>query len=134
MTVTAFQPAFGSVYKVFDAKSSYLLSILAFEGKPFHSIASTSRELAESIRIVGSVICAAAPNSAAFIVGRAVAGIGAAGLYQGALSIVGLTVKLEKRPLYLGIVLSVFGIAVCLGPPLGGVLTDNASWRWCFWM
>jgi len=83
---------------------------------------------------VGSVICAAAPNSATFIVGRAVAGIGAAGLYQGALSIVGLTVKLEKRPLYLGVVLSVFGIAVCMGPPLGGVLTDHASWRWCFWM
>lgn len=134
MTVTAFQPAFGSVYKVFDAKWSYLSSILAFEGKLFHSIATMCGQLAESIRTVGSIICAAAPNSAAFIVGRAVAGIGAAGLYQGALSIVGLTVKLEKRPLYLGIVLSVFGIAVCLGPPLGGVLTDNASWRWCFWM
>ena len=33
MTVTAFQPAFGSVYKLFDAKWSYLSSILAFEGE-----------------------------------------------------------------------------------------------------
>ncbi|KAH6669840.1 efflux pump antibiotic resistance protein [Halenospora varia] len=114
LTVTAFQPAFGSVYKFFDAKWVYLVSIFTFE--------------------VGSIICAAGPNSAVFIVGRAISGIGAAGLYQGALSIVGLTVKLEDRPLFLGIVLSAFGIAVCLGPPLGGVLTDHASWRWCFWI
>ena len=76
---------------------------------------------------MGSVICAAGPNSAAFIVGRAIAGIGAAGLYQGALGIIELAVKLESRPLYLGIVLSVFEIAVCLGPPLGGILTDHVS-------
>lgn len=79
-------------------------------------------------------MCAAAPSSVVFILGRAIAGIGAAGLYQGALGIVGLTVKLEKRPFYLGLVLSVFGIAACLGPPLGGILTENVTWRWCFWM
>lgn len=83
---------------------------------------------------VGSAICAAAPNSQTFIVGRAIAGIGAAGLFQGALTIVGLTVSLEKRPLYLGVIVSVFGIALAFGPPLGGALTDHASWRWCFWM
>ncbi|BCS19563.1 MDR family MFS transporter [Aspergillus puulaauensis] len=114
LTVTAFQPAFGSVYKTFNAKFTYLVSVLVFEG--------------------GSIMCAAAPSSVVFILGRAIAGIGAAGLYQGALGIVGLTVKLEKRPFYLGLVLSVFGIAACLGPPLGGILTENVTWRWCFWI
>lgn len=114
LTVTALQPAFGSIYRYFSAKQVYIVSIIIFE--------------------VGSILCAAAPNSPTFIGGRAVAGVGAAGLYQGALAIVGLTVELKKRPLYLGVVLSVFGIAVCLGPPLGGVFTDHSSWRWCFWM
>ncbi|KAI0018951.1 efflux pump antibiotic resistance protein [Xylariomycetidae sp. FL0641] len=113
-TVTAFQPAFGTVYKLFDAKWTYLSSIVLFE--------------------VGSILCAAAPTSSVFILGRTVQGIGAAGLYQGALAVVGLTVRLEKRPMVIGIVLSVFGLAVCFGPPVGGILTDEVTWRWCFWI
>ena len=69
-----------------------------------------------------------------FILGRAIAGVGAAGLFQGALNIVGYTVSLEKRPLYLVIVGSVFGLASCFGPVLEGVFTSDISWRWCFWM
>ncbi|PIG83981.1 hypothetical protein AARAC_008631 [Aspergillus arachidicola] len=114
LTVTAFQPAFGNIFQLFNAKTTYVVAAVLFE--------------------VGSVICAASPTSAAFICGRAITGVGAAGLYQGALSIVGLTVALDQRPMYLGIVLSVFGIAACLGPPLGGILTQHATWRWCFWI
>ncbi|KAE8423669.1 efflux pump antibiotic resistance protein [Aspergillus pseudocaelatus] len=114
LTVTAFQPAFGNIFQLFNAKTTYVVAAVLFE--------------------IGSVICAASPTSAAFVCGRAITGVGAAGLYQGALSIIGLTVELDQRPMYLGIVLSVFGIAACLGPPLGGILTQHATWRWCFWI
>lgn len=84
--------------------------------------------------IAGSVICAAAQTSDVFIFGRALAGCGAAGLFQGALNIITATVPLAKRPLYLSAVISVFGISICVGPVLGGAFTQNVSWRWCFWM
>lgn len=69
-----------------------------------------------------------------FILGRAIAGVGAAGVLQGALAVIGQVVELEKRPFYMGVVVSVFAVTVCVGPVLGGVFTQRASWRWCFWM
>ena len=62
------------------------------------------------------------------------AGVGAAGLIQGALAIITLIAPLEKRPLYIGLVVSVFGASACGGPILGGVLADRVSWRACFYM
>lgn len=83
---------------------------------------------------VGSIICATAPRSPVFVVGRGVAGIGTAGIFQGAPAVVGFIAPLEKCSLYFGIVVSVFGFATCFGPILGGAFTDHPSWRWCFWM
>ncbi|KAI9796325.1 MAG: hypothetical protein M1835_004316 [Candelina submexicana] len=99
LTVTALQPTFGKIYKYFNVKLVYLISIILFEGKS-----------------------------------KALAGIGAAGVFQGGLCVIGLSVPLKKRPLYIAIVVSTFGLATCFGPILGGVLTSKASWRWCFWM
>ena len=68
------------------------------------------------------------------IVGRAVAGAGAAALFSGGMTIVGFAVPLRKRAIYIAMLSSMFGISSVIGPILGGVLTDRASWRWCFWM
>lgn len=114
ISLTALQPVFGVIYKFFDPKNIYLCSVLVFEA--------------------GSIMSASAPNSPVFILGRAVTGCGGAGLLQGALCIVALSVPIEKRPLYLSIVVSSFGAAACFGPVMGGALTDRASWRWCFWV
>ncbi len=53
---------------------------------------------------------------------------------QGALGIITYIAPLEKRQLYIGTVVSVFGISACAGPILGGVICSRTSWRWCFWM
>ncbi|KAH6860625.1 MFS transporter [Alternaria rosae] len=114
LTTTSLQPSFGKVYTYFDVKYTYLSALVLFE--------------------VGSVICAAATSSAMFIVGRAVAGAGAAALYSGGMTIIGFSVPLRKRAIYIAALSSMFGIASVVGPILGGALTDRASWRWCFWI
>ena len=68
------------------------------------------------------------------IVGRAVAGAGASALFSGGMTIVGFTVPLIRRPIFIAALSSMFGISSVIGPLLGGALTDKVSWRWCFWV
>jgi MFS family permease len=108
------QLLFGRIYKFYPAKYVFLASIGLFE--------------------VGSAICGAAPNSTAFIIGRAVAGAGSSGVMSGVMQIMVYLVPLSKRPVYTSMFGAVFGISSAVGPLLGGVLTQRLSWRWCFFI
>ncbi|KAI9831665.1 MAG: hypothetical protein M1819_004731 [Sarea resinae] len=66
------------------------------------------------------------------IVFRALQGIGGSGIYSIVFVIIGKIATVEKISLYMGIMTSVFSLANLLGPILGGVIVDNATWRWVF--
>jgi MFS family permease len=115
LTQMALQPTWGRLYTYFNSKWLFMLSIFIFEA--------------------GSVICATAPNSMVFVVGRAIAGIGGSGIFGGALAIVSQTIPLKDRPMYIGLVSCMFGVASLLGPLVGGIITDSwLTWRFCFWV
>ncbi|KAG0143946.1 hypothetical protein CROQUDRAFT_48074 [Cronartium quercuum f. sp. fusiforme G11] len=90
--------------------------------------------LAVSIFEVGSLLCALSPNVTCLIIARAVAGIGAAGIFVSCLSIIADITELEDRPKLLGSFGAVFAASSVIGPLLGGAFTDHLSWRWCFWI
>jgi len=59
---------------------------------------------------IGSLICGVAPSSTVFIVGRAIAGLGAGGIFAGALTIIAYSIPLRKRPIYAGCIGAMFGV------------------------
>jgi MFS family permease len=59
---------------------------------------------------LGSLICATASDSTAFIVGRAIAGLGAGGIFAGALTIIAYSVPLRTRPMFAGMIGAMFGV------------------------
>ncbi|KAK5217450.1 hypothetical protein LTR72_009567 [Exophiala xenobiotica] len=114
LPTTALQLFFGRLYTFYSPKWIFMSLVVIFE--------------------IGSAVCGAAPNSVGFIWGRAVAGLGAGGLFNGAMILMMYASPLEKRPTYMGLLGAVFGVASVAGPLLGGVFTTSVTWRWCFYI
>jgi DHA2 family multidrug resistance protein len=83
---------------------------------------------------VSSFLCGLAPNLPALIFFRVLQGVGGGGLQPSEQAILADTFPPEKR----GMAFAIYGMAVVLapaiGPTLGGYITDNASWRWIFFI
>lgn len=114
LTTCSFQLFFGKLYSFLSLKWVFLVALFIFE--------------------LGSFVCGIAPTSTALIVGRAVAGVGSAGLFSGAILIIANSVPLRKRPSYTGLIGAMYGLASVAGPLMGGAFTDHLTWRWCFYM
>jgi len=82
---------------------------------------------------IGSVICALAPNIGILIAGRVVTGLGAALELPASLAILTVTyADAKERGRAIGIWASCNGLAIAVGPTIGGLLVDVAGWRSIF--
>jgi len=65
---------------------------------------------------------------------RGIQGLGGGGLMILSQAIIADIVSAKERGKYMGPMGALFGISAVIGPLLGGVFTEHAGWRWCFWL
>ncbi|KAJ2766269.1 hypothetical protein IWQ56_003784, partial [Coemansia nantahalensis] len=114
ITVTAFQPLYGSISDVLGRVEAIVVAIVVF--------------------LVGSIVCAVAQTMPALIAGRAVQGIGGAGLISMALIVIADIMSERQRGKYVGIFTGTYGIASAIAPLIGGAIVQNTKWSIIFWI
>ena len=112
LSLSAFTFFFGKVYTVFPLKHVFVTSVIIFG--------------------IGVLLCTVAPNSAVFILGRAICGLGNCGIGNGAITIMSRLLPLQRRPLWFGIIGGLQSVAMISAPLIGGALIDCFTWRACF--
>jgi EmrB/QacA subfamily drug resistance transporter len=90
--------------------------------------------VAIAIFTLASAACALSTGFWAFVVFRALQGLGGGGLMILSQAIIADIVPASERGKYLGPLGGIFGISAVAGPLLGGFFVDHLSWQWCFYI
>jgi EmrB/QacA subfamily drug resistance transporter len=114
LTSTVTVPLYGKFSDVYGRKPMLLVGVVLF--------------------LIGSALSGQARDMNQLIFFRGVQGLGAGALFPVSLAIIGDLFSARERGRYQGLFGAVFGVSFIVGPFLGGFLTDNANWRWVFYV
>jgi EmrB/QacA subfamily drug resistance transporter len=91
-------------------------------------------ELGLALFTLASAAAALAPGSGELVAARAFQGAGAAMVLPLSLTLLSAAFPAERRGVALGVWSGISGLAVALGPLVGGAVVDGISWQWIFWL
>ncbi len=133
--LTAFQTGFSEVEWVMNAYLLVFAVLLITTGR-LGDLFGRRLMFAVGLCIftLASIACGAAPGIGWLIGFRAVQGLGGALMMPNTLSIIANVFPPEERGKAMGFWGGVSGFSLALGPSLGGLLVDAASWRWIFFI
>ncbi|MGO8685791.1 MAG: MDR family MFS transporter [Candidatus Dormibacteria bacterium] len=114
LTSTITVPIYGKLGDVFGRQRMLIVGILIF--------------------LAGSALSGLSQSMGELIAFRAVQGLGAGALFPISLAVVGDLFTPRERGRYQGLFGAVFGISFIVGPFLGGIITDDISWHWIFYV
>src|SRR5271169_6782024 len=114
LTLAAFLLTGGSLADMYGRRLMYLVGLAVF---------TTS-----------SVLCGFAANTVMLILSRALQGVGGAIMFAVSLALLADAFRGRDRGTAFGVWGAITGLAVAIGPLLGGILTSGISWRWIFFV
>src|SRR3989442_10601378 len=114
LTSTVTVPIYGKLSDLFGRKPIFLFGVVVF--------------------LIGSALSGASQTMTQLILFRALQGLGAGALMPIAIAIIGDLFTPRERGKWQGITGAIFGLSAIIGPLLGGWITENASWRWVFYV
>ncbi len=114
LTMTATMPLWGSLSDRFGRRPVLFIGLAVFLG--------------------GSALCGLSQEMWQLVVFRGIQGLGAGAIVPVSLAIIGDLFPPADRARYQAAFSSLFVLAFLIGPTIGGVLTDSASWRWVFYI
>jgi EmrB/QacA subfamily drug resistance transporter len=131
----AFSASLSDLQWVIDAYALTLAALLLTSGS-IADLLGRRKVFAAGIVVFtgGSLLCGVATSATFLTLARALQGVGGAIMFATSLALLAQAFTPRERGVAFGIFGAVTGVAIAVGPVLGGVLTSGLSWRWIFFV